>query len=41
MVNKEPMADTGSGMDFNTGQETVDMRQKASQKSELLPPEKM
>jgi hypothetical protein len=41
VVNKELPADFGSGVDFNTGQETANLGKEASQKAELVPPEKM
>jgi len=41
MVNEEPPADAGSGMDFNTGQETPNMGKQAGWKLEFMAPEKM
>jgi len=41
VVDEETPADFGSGVDFDTSQETTDVRDEASQEPELVPPQKM
>jgi hypothetical protein len=41
MVYKKTPADSGSGMDFNTGKKATNMRDKTSKEPELSPPEKI
>jgi len=41
MVNKEPLADSGSGMNFNACQEAADVRKKASQELESVLPKEV
>jgi hypothetical protein len=40
MVNKETSANSGTGVNLNTGQETTYMGKQASCKAEFVPPEK-
>jgi hypothetical protein len=41
VVNKEPSANCGSGVNFDTGQEAVDVGQDTSQESQLVSPQEV
>ncbi len=41
MVNEEPPADSGSGVNFNVGQEAIDMSEETSQELDLMSPEEV
>ena len=41
MVDKEPLTDSGSGMNFDAGQEAIEVGQETSQESQLMPPEQV
>ena len=39
MIDEEPRADLGPGVDFNSSEETAEVREKAAQKVEMVPPD--
>jgi hypothetical protein len=41
MVDEETPTYLGCGMDFNSCQETTNMRKETTEEEELMPPEKM
>jgi len=41
MVNKKPPTDSSSGMNFDTSQETTNMRQETSWQPKLVLPQEM
>jgi len=41
VVNKEPSANCGSGVNFDAGQEAVDVGQETSQESQIVSPQEV